>query len=101
MNMTPTTSATNSAPSRNITDVIRTVSPVSGANRVRAMYPVSTRDQAVATEHVSHVGHRGVGHGKDEVCRPQRIGVLGHAGGAYAVEQRRERATERVLVAGL
>ena len=36
----PTTSATNSAPSRNITDAIRAVSPASPTNRERAMSTV-------------------------------------------------------------
>src|SRR4051794_578865 len=68
-NMSTTTRATNTAPSRNITDVIRTVRPESGAKRVRAMYPVSTRDQTVAAEHVAYLRQGGVRHRQDQVAR--------------------------------
>src|SRR3954447_5350896 len=100
-NISVTTSATKTAPSRNITDVIRTVRPESDAKRVRAMSPVSTRDQTVAAEHVADLRDRGVGHRQDQVAGLERTGLALRPGRTYAVEQGRERGLEPVLVVAL
>src|SRR5580765_2647225 len=100
-NITATTSATNNAPSRNITEVIRTVRPESEVKRVRAMYPVSTRDQTVAAEHVANLRQRGVSHGQDQVARLERVGLVLCPCRAYAVEQRCQGGVELLLVARL
>ena len=69
--------------------------------RVRAMSPVSTRDQTVAAEHVANLRQRGVGHRQDQVARLERVGLVLRPGRAYAVEQRREGGLELLLVARL
>src|SRR4029079_7503696 len=86
-----------------MTAVIRTVSPVSGMKRVRAIRQSSwsTRDQPVALEKMANIVDRGVGRREDQVGVLERVSGERRAGAAYAVEQRCQRGAKAGLVAGL
>src|SRR5690242_13003671 len=95
--ISPTTSATNSAPSRNMTVVIRTVRPVSLTNRL-LMGQFSPGDQAVAAEQVRDLVQGGVGVRQDQVRGVQTAGVVRRSQGAYAVQQGGQRRPELGVV---
>src|SRR5829696_8220936 len=103
-NIIPTTSATKSAPSRNMTRVMRAVRPESLMKRLAAMGSVSAPsagDEAVVGQELPHLVDGGVTRRQDQVRLVERVvGVVG-AVLAHAGQQRLQGAAEPLLVAGL
>src|SRR5829696_2143724 len=100
--MSPTTSPTKSAPSRNMVRVIRAVSPVSLMKRdVATSWCASARDQAVVAQELADLVDRRVRRRQDQVGLVEGVDVVVGAAGAHGRQQAVERGAEHRLVAGL
>src|SRR5688500_6112374 len=99
-NIIPTTSATKSAPSRNMTSVIRAVSPASLMNRECATAG-SAGDQAVIAEHLPDLFDAGIARRQDQVGLVEAVQRVVRAVGAHAGKEPGQRGPEHLLVSGL